>query len=697
MASSYRNKGKRKAKSKGLEVVSNKASKRKRVGDEDDGHESESLASSVQFWKFEDGEVAAGALWTWIDRLRPQWVASNFEDLVHEAIYEGVPLGSTGTALGIQHLQQRKSAPANLNITRSMVDTATARLTKRRPMPVVSADDAGWSEKMFAKKTSRILRRKMGGTELEKISPQLIRDFCIRGTCVAKVVRNGGDTKTERIPVYELIHDPRESFYGPPRTLAHHRPVSRDVLRAEYGDSPEALDAIEKAPAFRRDDPWTRYAYGESAFTDQIEVAEGWHLPSAPGACDGGHVIAIRGYTLFREKWKRPRFPVAWTHWSAPARGNGIRGRGLVFDLTGIQAKVNDICRDIQEALYFGSMLKIFSPRAGGANKHHLRARHPVVIEYDGQPPQFVAPNPVSAQSVQFLELLIQKAYEISGISQMAASSKNTLGSNASGKAIDTMDDIQSDRFAHVEAGYMQFRVEIGQLHIDEARAMYCEAHAKDEDDESAAHERKEGEADRLTPAELAPWIAEHEWDKVEIDEGNYHLTVEPINFIPDSRAGKLSAVAELSKAGLIPDPTMTADLFDEPDIARANRSILGPKHRLDEIMEGLAEPKVPMIDLLPDEYDNLALGILMAKGELKDAQAHKAPDEIIDRYHQWIEAAYQLDKQAKAAPSLAGMMPTSMGPEANAATLQGMGGAPGAPAPMPAGQPGMPLPGMAA
>lgn len=679
MANSYRNKGKRKAKSSGPEVVRPKRAKR-RAGD-DDADENESLASSVQFWKFEDGEIAAGALWTWIDRLRPQWVASNFEDLVHEAIYEGVPLGSTGSALGIQNLQQRKSAPANLNITRSMVDTATARLTKRRPMPVVSADDAGWSEKMFAKKTSRILRRKMGGTELEKISPQLIRDFCIRGTCVAKVVRNGGDTKTERIPVYELIHDPRESFYGPPRTLAHHRPVSRDVLRAEF---PEYAEEIDAAPAFRRDDPWTRYAYGESVFTDQIEVAEGWHLPSAPGACDGGHIIAIRGCTLFREPWKRPRFPVAWTHWSAPARGNGIRGRGLVFDLTGIQAKVNDICRDIQEALYFGSMLKIFAPRAGGVNKHHLRARHPVVIEYDGQIPQFVAPNPVSQQSVQFLELLIQKAYEISGISQMAASSKNTLGSNASGKAIDTMDDIQSDRFAHVEAGYMQFRVEIGQLHIDEAKAMYEEAHCSE--DEKAA--------DCLTPKDLAPWIAEHEWNKVEIDEGNYHLTVEPINFIPDSRAGKLSAVAELSKAGLIPDPTMTADLFDEPDIARANRSILGPKHRLDEIMEGLVELSTPMIELLPDEYDNLALGILMAKGELKDAQAHKAPDEVIDRYHQWIEAAYALDAKAKSAPSLAGMMPTSMGPEANAMTLQGMGGAPGAAPPMPT--PGMP-PGMAA
>lgn len=665
---------------------------RPRAGDED-GDDVSGQASSVQFWRLDDSEDAAHALWTWVDYLRPQFVASNFEDLVHEAIYEGVPLGSTGAALGIAHLQQRKSAPANLNITRSMVDTATARLTKRRPMPVVSADDAGWSEKMFAKRTSRILRRKMGGAEIEKMSPDLIRDMCIRDAAVAKVVRCGGDTKTERIPVYELVYDPREAYYGPPRTLAHYRPVSRDVLRAEYADSPEALDAIENAPQFRRGDPWTRYAYGDTLYTDQVEVAEGWHLPTAPGREDGGHIVAIRGYTLFRECWTRPRFPIAWVRWSSPARGRGVRGRGLVFDLTGIQAKVNDICRDIQEALYFGSMLKVFVPR-NTVNKHHLRARHPVVIEHDGATPQFVAPNPVSQQAVQFLEMLIQKAYEISGISQMSASSKNILGSNASGKAIDTMDDIQSDRFAHVESGYMQFRVELGQLHIDEARAMYCEAHASAKDRE---HERREGEEVglRLRPSDLAPWIREHEWDEVDIDGGNYHLTVEPINFIPDSRAGKLSAVAELSKAGLIPDPTMTADLFDEPDLARANRSILGPKHRLDEIMEGLADPTVRMIDLLPDDYDNLALGVLMAKGELKDAQAHGAPDEVIDRYHEWIEAAYALQRKSReASASLAGMQSTNMGPAMNAAGLQGMSPPSGAAPTMP--MTGAP-PGMAA
>jgi hypothetical protein len=660
--------------------------RRRRYAGDDDENARDGLVSSVQFWKSTDEKNAAAALFSWIDRLRPKWVSDNLEDLIHEAIYEGRPLGAQdggGYGLALTQLRQRRSAPANLNITRSMVDTATARLTKRRPMPVISADDASWSEKRFARKMSRVIRRKMGGSEVEKVSPSVIRDFIIRGTGCLKVVRCGGDTKTERIPVREIVVDPRESYYGPPRTMAHHRPVSRDVLAAEF---PEYEQEILDAATFKPSDPWSRYAYGDESFADHVEVAEAWHVPSVPydpdypDKCDGDHIIAIRGCTIFREKWTRPRFPVACAYWSAPQQG--FRGHGLVEDLTGIQAKVNDVVRDIQEALYYGSTLKVLVPRSSNVNKHHLRARHPVVIEYDGAPPQYVGPNPVSNQAVQFLEMLIQKAYDIAGISQLSASSKSTLGSNASGKALDTMEDIQSDRFAHVESGYMQFRVEVGQLHIDEARQMYMEAKAE------GASEMKR----------LAPWIRDNDWARIEIDGGSYHLTIEPINFLPDTRAGKLSAVAELSKAGLIPDPTMTADLFDEPDIARANRTILGPKHRLDEVMEGLADTSVPMMDLLPDEYDNLELGVLMAKGELKEAQANHADESELERYREWIGAAKAMVDKSKAAPmgspSLPGMMDAGMGPAPNAMTLQpGLAGPPGQPGPaMPPLPPGMPM-----
>lgn len=606
-----------------------------------------------------------------------------------------------------------RSAPAHLNLVMSMVDTATARLTKRRSMPVISADDAGWSEKLFAKKTSRILRRKMGGRHVEKISPHVIRDFCIRGDGVAKVIRVGGDVAVDRIPAFELVWDELEAQYGAVRTLAHVRPVAREILLAEF---PEYAQQINDAPRFMGSAQWATYAYAYAlnSTVDMVEVAESWHLPVGNDDHNGQHAIAIRGETLLRERWRRPRFPIDRAHWSAPTRG--FRGTGLVEQLAGTQAKVNDVLRDMQENLYYGSSLKVFQRRSSNINKHHMRARHPIVVEYDDIEPHFVAPNVIPPSAMDFLRFLIQQAYEIAGISQMSASAKNTLGANASGRAIDTMEDIQSERFAHVESGYMQFRVELGQLLVDEARAMYEEATGDDDNEWGCRYEP-------LKKAELAPWIREHEWDKVEIDEGAYHLTLEPTNYLPDTRHGKLSFVAELSKNGLIPDPTMTADLFDEPDIARMNRGVLGPKHRIDEILEGCADPDVPLIELMPDQYDNLPLLVLLAKGEMKDAQASKRAgaqdseiiDEVVDRYQLVIDAAKQLIEESKAPaalPSLPGMQAADMGAAPNAMTLQpGLGGAlpmggmpmgnmpMGDPAalPPPGVGPGMPMEGVAA
>lgn len=661
-------------------AVGEKAIRARRKAEHEDDEGRDERNQALRFWTAETGVEASSELWAWIDRLRPQLVADNFDDLIHEAIYEGRPLSSVGTTRGLEHLRQRRQSSANFNLARSMVDTATARLTKRRPMPCISADDAGWTEKLFAKRVSRILRRKMGGSSIERQNPDVIRDMIIRGDGVWKVIRNGGDVDVDRIPIFELVYDPREAYYANtlPRTLAHHRPMSRDVLCAMF---PEHVDEIMQAATFRRADMWTQHAYQGVTFADHVEVAEAWHLPSGAKARDGQHIIAIRGCTLMRKAWKRQRYPIIRTHWSAPIRG--FRGHGLVEDLAGIQAKINDILRDAQENLWWSSSLKIFVPRGAGINKHHLRARNPIAIEYDGALPTFSAGEGVSQVSIQILTLLFDKAYELSGISQMSAASKSTLGSNASGKALDTMEDIQSDRFAQVESGYMTSRVELGQGIVDEARSMYEECSG--EDDEYPTFDECPEPMDK---DDLAPWIRDNEWDKVRIDEGDFTLTMEPINFLPDTRAGKLSFVAEMSKAGLIPDPTMTADLFDEPDIAKMNRSTLGPKHNIDRALEGIADPSVPMLDLLPDSSWNLPLAILMAKGERNDAQSHpNCPPEVLERFDAFLQECKRLTKLAEigGAASLPGMQAAAMGASPNAAdVLPAMG----APMPAPGGAP---------
>jgi hypothetical protein len=623
------------------------------------------MAAEVSHWWRLRGNDAARSIFAWAERLRTRQRAEAILDRLHEAIYEGRPLGAAGDHPAMRHLVATKSAPANLNVARSMVDTVTARLTKRRPMPILSADDAEWSEKLMAKRASRVIRRKVGGRVIERLRPDVVRACVVRGTGVGKVFRDGGDVCVEHIPRHEVLCDPVEARYGAPRTMAVVKQVNRDVLAESF---PDAKKAIMRAQRQSRDE-WSFYdddsGWG-SWDVDSLRVVEAWHLPSGVRAKDGRHVIAIEGICLCDEPWTRPRFPLAFMHWSSPIRG--IWGHGLVEDLVGIQAKINDVARDFQEGLYWAGALKVFTPRASNIIKPHLRARQPAVVEHDGAAPQFVAPASVFAQYLEYLEWLIRKAYEISGISQLSASSKNTLGSNASGKALDTMYDIESDRFAPVELGQALWVCDVAQLMIDEAR---CIA----EDDECD---------------DPAGWITEIDWGKVDVDEGDYHLTVEPTNFLPETRAGKLSYVGELAKAGLLKQGAeQTLAMFDEPDLNRANRSMLGPYRNIERAMEDIADESVPIAECIPDDHWNLDLCLQIGMGELNYAMAERAPEPVLDRYRQWLShvEAHQAKKRAGQA-ALAGPAP-GMDPAA--------GGMPmGQPTPMPMSpEQGLSVPGL--
>lgn len=641
------------------------------------GDEDQPDASAVNWWTATSPEECADAAWAWCDRVRMQHSSAIMDDLIHEAMYRGRPIGTDGSA-GQQYLLLRSGVLINLNIIMSIVDTATARLTKRRPFPVISAINAGWTEKGFAEDASSVLRRKLAVPQLERANPRVIRDMCIRGDGAMRAFIEDGDVAYRRVPIFELFADSLEAETDNIRTWAHVRPEPRDVMMARY---PAFADEISTAPKYAH--PHQSWLYSQQTLSDMIDVRDLWHLPTSPAADDGLWVTCIKGNVVRSRPWRHMRPPIQRTQWSAALRS--FRGAGLVGQLAGIQEQINDILRDAREGLKHGSTLTIFVQRGANVNKHHLRKRHPAVIEHDGQVPQYVAPNPVSEQAIKILMLLIEQAYQVSGISQMAAQSKNTLGANVSGKAIDTMDDLQSERFAHVEADYQQYRVELGATTIDLAQDIADEASGDLEP------HFDQGE-DVIRPKEVAGWIKDLDWSKVQIDGGTFHLVLEPVNYLAESRAGRLSQVSELGKNGLIPNPAIQADLFNEPDLQRANRTILGPKHKLDRMMGDLANPEVPMMDIVPDQFTNLDLGIEMAIGELNEAESQRnCPPDVLDRYREWITLARKQKKLRveAAGPALAQVDPTmttALAPTMGAGEqlAQPIGVAPAMPLPLP-------------
>lgn len=593
-------------------------------------------------------------------------------DLLHEAIYEGRPVGRRIATAAMDFLRAQQGASSYLNVLQSMVDTIVARNGKRRSMPVISCDDAEYTEKLYARRASRVLRRKIGQPAYERMLPMMMRDAVVRGDGFVQAFRDGGDVSIERFPRSELVFDDGEARNGMPRTMARVKLVDRDILIARYPKHKDRILALSPAPR----DYWTSYDYDMPMDLDQVEVGYGWRLPTSRDADNGRMVVCIRdgGIPLEEDSWCRPRFPFARVQWTPSMRG--YYGIGLIQQLAGSQHKVNELWRDHQEALYWGSALKIFQQRAANVDKNHMRARHPAIIETDGPVPTYIAPDPASRQAMDSLRWLIQQMYEISGISQAAAASKNPLGPNASGKALDTMYDIESDRFSQFETQYAMARVDVGMIILDEAREM-----AEDKrDGELPTYKDEDGE---VHPIELAPWIDQVDWDRFDFDGGTYHLAMEPINFLPDTRAGKLDALGDLGKIpGLLTNPMQTASLFDEPDLQRSFRHLLGPYRMLEKVMEMLGDESVSITECVPTPQMDPKLAQEMALGELGNAYSEGASDALIGRYRWFLSMLEGLQKMA--------VPPSAPSPD-QGAPMPGMPG----PVPGPVAPPVMPMGGM--
>ena len=607
----------------------------------------------------------AGEVWRKVDAIRNRRRDQNLDDLIYEAIYLGRPLSASSSvaARGAAARDQRAAPFTTLNVVQAKVDALCARMSKHRPFPVIGADDAGWGEKRFARRVSSVLRAKLGQQDVERDNMLLVRDATIRGTGVAKVVtvERGGkyDVAVERVPRSEVIVGARDAMYGTPRTIYHLRSYPLEVMAARYPKHADKLKTLATASSAESDE-W--YEWGDDWADDSltVKIVEAWHLPSGFDANDGRRVMVCRDLVLEDEPWTRLRHPFALLHYSPPVRG--WYGHGLVSMLAAPQAKINDIARDIQEALYFGSTLKVFIPK-GSMKKEHLAKRHPVVIETEGGlTPSYVAPLPVSPQAFQVLEFLMNWCDDVSGLSRDFQSGKTQLGAGASGAAIDALDDITSDRLAGFQLNHSLSRVDIGALVVDEAREI--------------AATRPKGEQ--------ANWIREHNWKKIDIDGGEHHLRLEPQNFLPGTRSGRLAGATEMFKAGLIDGDAMT-ELFEEPDIQRMNRRKLGPQRAISMILDGINDLDVDLYELIPDAFFPYQKGIDAAKAEYEDAWAAKADPEVLGRYREWIRLTkVEADKAAAAAqPAGPGMAPPGAPPPAMPPGMP-----PGAP---PADQPAMP------
>lgn len=603
-------------------------------------------------------------------------VERNFhaKNLARERMYRGVSLLNHRAALGV--LERGGYGIARLNVIKAICDTFSSRLSKDRPMPSFVADDSDFELKQRAKRFREFIVGQMLETEFDDLSRFALDDGTQLGSGFTRIDESGDSVVAERIPINELLFDRRECKYGKPLQAIRMRRVAKAYLGELF---PKHRAWIERAPGSTRrpdDDDVDGNGTRLGSLDGYVDTWEAWHPPTLQEGDDGRHVLCFdsddpKMGTLVNEEWHEPRFP--WTHFQLTKPHRGIYPEGFVDQLAELQHSVNLIVRDIQLNLRATGRGFFMVNEANDIPVEMLSGFQPFKMKYKGgTPPQWVAPQSYNQAQMSALDIFIDKMFKLSGVSQANAESRSSLGAGASGIALDTQYDIDSDRFRMPQANLARYRLNGAQCYLDAAARV--------------ARRREQDKGKKRSWVSVS-WkgrdaIQKLDYSDVQLKEGTYRLRIEPTGFIPDTRAGKLSVVEQLAKAGVIPQ-WIVPTLFDEPDLSEANRLILAPFKNCMRKMDDLMEVNIPAP--IPEQYNDLDLELKVSTAFYNWVQSEKAPPEIETRFRDYIDLVVN-EIKTKSKP-----LPDQPGVGAGNPAAQAL--PPGPPPPAPGG-PMPPMPG---
>lgn len=533
-----------------------------------------------------------------------------------EANLRNLRLYSSLAVLGLSSTDymQEELLPRNrlkMNVIQSVVDTAQALIATNRTRIQYYTFDGNYKMQQKAKNLTYFTDGQFYKANVYSTSPEVFRDAEMFGTGFAKIFEQDGDIVVERVFPDEIIIDDVEGKYGNPRSLYQYKEVDKGVLAAQY---PESKSEIYDAGKLRGNESWL------VQHSQPVGVLEAWYLPSSKDATDGRHVICIDGCKLLDEPWEDVEFPFAVFRWNP--RPLGYYGQGICEILRDTQVEINYILQKIQRHLNLAST-KIFMEKGSSTNKGNMTNEDISVVEYakGAKPPIPVAIQAISPEYYQQLERLWNKAFELIGISQMAAVSRKEPGITA-GIAIREVNDIQSQRFQHVGQAWDRFHMAIARQMIKLAKRI---------------SERGEGSYKILS--KIGNKLREITWEDVDLDEDAYIMQAFPTNFLPKTPAARLQTVQELVTA--IPQMQEYAlPLLDFPDLESVTSRLMAPQ----EIMKQIVYRIVDKSDFVPPEpFFDLEFGVRFMQTSYIQAKMDGVEENKLTMMRDWMTQAIDL------------------------------------------------------
>jgi hypothetical protein len=568
------------------------------------------------WWDGNDDDIPS-TITNIIDRLDNEQSYRSDANLLNLRLYSNLAILGMGSA----DYMDEGVMPTNrltLNIVESAIEASKALISTNKPKIKFLTEGGDYKSRKKARDLTYFTSGQFYKTDVYKKAQQVFTDGGWSGTGFLKIFEKDGDIDVERVFPDEIIIDDVEAKYCNPRSLYQHKEIEKEYAKVRYpGVDPSIID---EAQNIREGVPLSH------GIVEPISLVEAWHLPSKKGAKDGRHVIMISNQLILDEPWELDHFPFVVFRWVD--RPMGFWGKGISEMLRGIQIEINMVLQKVQRHMNLASS-KVFLEKGSKVNKAHLNNEEWGVVEYaGGRPPVFATIAAISPEYYNQIERLYQKAFEIIGISQMAAQAKKPAGLE-SGKAIREYNDIQTQRFLHIGQKWEDFYVEIANHMV----ALAKQIAKKNKDYKVLA----EVDDDRLQKIR---------WKDVDPGEDAYRMKAWPASLLPDSPAGKLQTVQELGTLDPRIQPYLL-QLLDYPDIEATMKRINAPMLIMEKIIGNILDGDKY---IQPEPYMDLRHGLSFMQHAYIEAVMNDVEERKLDLIRRWMGQAKAILEPAEQA-----------------------------------------------
>ena len=447
----------------------------------------------------------------------------------------------------------------NINVIRSAIDTITSKISQARVRPFFNPVNGDLESRIVARQAQVFFDDYYDTAGIYKESILAFRDAAIFDTGVMWADELKPEVK--RIPPWTYYIDPAEFIAGHiSRAMIRRKnyPMSSLRLRFKEAGAKKQLAALD-------DDP-----HQMVEFTIYYDLY------------NGERVEFVDADEVFRNKinfdfegglYKRPFSEIFW---SMPIKS--FFTVSLADELYTIQREIDDQQDRVSAAFRNGITNMILVPKqpsGNGMKASQLTNAPAIALDYepgpDGSGPVVVTPNAIHQQFIDYQSLMESKAYQLTGISQLSSQAKKPSGLD-SGVALQTFEDIESERHNVITQNYIHLLVDVAKMMI------------------SCFNDNKPILTEIMGREKVT-------WGSLKKQYKKYTIQFSAGSALSKDPAVKLDQIQKLVSMGMI-EPEMAANYLDLPDLQGAYNAMTAAYDYVQKIVEDAA--KEGKLDYLP-------------------------------------------------------------------------------------------------